>query len=184
MWLIAGPNGSGKSTLAHTHFTDIIERGDFLNADDIAASISPDTPRLAAAEAGRLLITARNTAIAEGRSLVIESTLASRTLLRSTRMARESGYMIGLIYLWITDPELCNQRIAVRVEKGGHFIPPEIVVRRYWKSLQMLPLFLAEAHEASIFSADYEPLLLAEKNGAKFIVFRDREWAEVQAAMS
>ncbi len=184
MWLLAGPNGAGKSTLAHTHFHDIIERGDFLNADDIAASVSPGAPRLAAIEAGRRLIKERREAIAEGRSLAIETTLASRTLLRIVKNARGRGFMLGLIYLWISDPDLCNQRIAIRVAKGGHFIPSDVVIRRYRKSLLMLPLFMAEVEKAYIFSADETPILLAEKTKGELKILRESDWAQVRAAMT
>lgn len=184
MWLLAGPNGAGKSTLAHTHFRNIIERGDFLNADDIAASVSPGHPRLTAIEAGRRMIDARRAAIAEGRNLVVETTLASRTLLRAARTARGRGFMLGLIYLWIADPELCNQRIAIRVAKGGHFVPSDVVIRRYGKSLLMLPLFMAEVEKAYIFSANEAPALIAEKDEKELKILRETDWAQIRSAMA
>lgn len=179
MWVLAGPNGAGKSTLAQTHFHKIVQRGTFLNADDIAGEVSPEHPGKAAGQAGRSLIAARNLALAEGRSFAIETTLASLTLLRAARTARAHGYSLGLIYLWIADPTLCIQRIAIRVACGGHYIPDDTVRRRYDKGLRLLPEFLAEADTAYIFSANELPRLIAEKASGSMTVHRVADWSRI-----
>ena len=55
--IIAGPNGAGKTTFAREFLPR--ERGilHFVNADLIAAGLSPLKPELAALAAGRLLLT-------------------------------------------------------------------------------------------------------------------------------
>lgn len=179
MWILAGPNGAGKSTLARTHFHKIVQRGTFLNADDIAVEVSPGHPGKAAAQAGRSLIAARSLALAEARSFAIETTLASLTLLRVAKTARTQGYRVGLIYLWIADPMLCIQRIAIRVAGGGHYIPDETVRRRYDKGLRLLPEFLAEADMAYIFSANELPRLVAERSGGSMAIHRAGDWGRI-----
>ena len=55
--IIAGPNGAGKTTFAHQFLqkkdADVVH---FVNADSIAAGLSPLQPGLAAMPAGRLYL--------------------------------------------------------------------------------------------------------------------------------
>ena len=61
----------------------------------------------------------------------IETTLATRTLLKTIRLAQDAGYTVTLLYFWLNSPELAVERVAARVEAGGHDIPEETIRRRY-----------------------------------------------------
>ena len=61
----------------------------------------------------------------------VETTLATRTLLKTVRMAQAAGYSVTLLYFWLNSPELAIERVKARVEAGGHNIPEETVKRRY-----------------------------------------------------
>jgi len=67
-------------------------------------------------------------------SFCLESTLSGKYLVRVLQSAREQGYFIRMIYVFLETPEQCIQRIEVRVRSGGHFIPPEDVRRRFYRS--------------------------------------------------
>ena len=41
---------------------------------------------------------------------------------------------VKLLYIFSDNPQTCIQRINGRVKKGGHFIPDEDVIRRYYRS--------------------------------------------------
>jgi len=182
MWILGGPNGAGKTTLAKTHFRDVLAVGDFLNADEIAAEISPEFPGRAAMNAGRLLLQRRAAAILDRRSFVTETTLASESLLRAAKKAKLTGYVIRLIYLWIADPDLCIQRVAARVTAGGHFIPSDVVIRRYWRGLGLLPRFIDVADAAEIISANASPKPVARKTAEGLTVLRPEDWQQISAA--
>jgi len=131
MYLIAGANGSGKTTLAHELLRE--EKGlTFLNADEIAAGIG-DTAGIAA---GRILLTEVGRVLADGKSFVMESTISGSYHLRILREAREKGYEIILIYVFLDTIELNIARIKNRVKLGGHDVPAEDVIRRYHKSMK------------------------------------------------
>jgi len=51
--IIAGPNGAGKTTFAREFLTGEAHCPIFINADLIAAGLSPFAPELAAIKAGR-----------------------------------------------------------------------------------------------------------------------------------
>ena len=61
----------------------------------------------------------------------IETTLATRSLMRTIEEAKENGYRITLLYFWISSPELAVKRVRDRVEAGGHSIPEHVIRRRY-----------------------------------------------------
>ncbi|NLY27423.1 MAG: Zeta toxin family protein, partial [Alcaligenaceae bacterium] len=52
--IIAGPNGAGKTTFARSFLPAEAKLTRFINADLIAAGLSPFQPEVAAIKAGRL----------------------------------------------------------------------------------------------------------------------------------
>jgi predicted ABC-type ATPase len=69
---------------------------------------------------------------AEGRDFAFETTLASRSFAPwIAELRRDKGYVFRLNYLWIPGPELSIGRIKGRVRDGGHFVPDDVVRRRY-----------------------------------------------------
>lgn len=182
LWLLAGPNGAGKSTFAQGYFQPYAARGLFLNADDEARSIDSSNPSDSALAAGRAVIAKRRTSLSERRSFVLETTLASRSLLQFVEHARLAGYRTTLLYLYVTDSALCIERVAMRVARGGHHIPPDVVLRRYRLSLELLPSYLSTVDEAEIFLADNLPRIIARKAGGVTDVTDPVSWSALRAA--
>lgn len=56
-WIIAGPNGAGKTTFALDFLPRIVACTDFINADLIAAGLSPLAPDRELLAASRLFFT-------------------------------------------------------------------------------------------------------------------------------
>ena len=65
----------------------------------------------------------------------IETTLATRSLGKMVRSAQEQGYFVTILYFWLQSPDLAVRRVQARVEAGGHFIPEDVVRRRYYVGL-------------------------------------------------
>ena len=65
------------------------------------------------------------------RDFAIETTLATRTLLKLIKAAQEIGYTVTLLYFWLNSPELAIERVKARVKTGGHDIPEDTIIRRY-----------------------------------------------------
>jgi predicted ABC-type ATPase len=81
--IIAGPNGAGKTTFARSFLLDENGGARFLNADLIAAGLSPFSPESMALRAGRIMLTEMDACVAKGESFAFETTLSGRTYLRS-----------------------------------------------------------------------------------------------------
>ena len=71
-------------------------------------------------------------------SFSIETTLATRSYFRLIEKAHQQGYNVTLLYLWLKSPEQAMERVAERVSKGGHNIPSDIIVRRYYEGIDNL----------------------------------------------
>jgi predicted ABC-type ATPase len=123
--IIAGGNGVGKTTFAHQFLSENQDYA-FLNADEIAKEIGGSK-----VSAGKMFFKRLNDAIDAEKSLLIESTLSGRYLIRFINLLREKNYEITIIFLFAETPEILIERIKVRVEKGGHFVPDEDVRRRF-----------------------------------------------------
>ena len=68
----------------------------------------------------------------------IETTLSTRSYFRLVEKAHSQGYDVTLLYFWLKSPQQTIERVAERVAKGGHDIPKDIIVRRYWEGLDNL----------------------------------------------
>jgi predicted ABC-type ATPase len=131
MFIISGCNGSGKTTASYSLLPQLFECTQFVNTDEFAKSINPGNPEKAALAASRLMVKKINYLIGRKVTFAIESTLAVRTLLQTTRKAQEVGYEVTVLYFWLNSPEMAIQRVKSRVAAGGHSIPVDVIVRRY-----------------------------------------------------
>ena len=74
--IIAGPNGAGKTTFARAFLPQEAQCPRFINADLIAAGLSPFAPEAAAVKAGRLMLQEIASCVARSESFAFETTLA------------------------------------------------------------------------------------------------------------
>ena len=132
--VIAGPNGAGKTTFALEYLPYEPACPIFVNADLIAAGVSPLAPAAAAFRAGRLMLEEIDRHASQGRSFAFETTLAGLGYARRIRRWRRTGYVVKLIYLPLDTPEEAVRRVAQRVQQGGHDIPEAVIRRRFERS--------------------------------------------------
>lgn len=129
--IIAGPNGAGKTTFARAFLPQEAQCPRFINADLIAAGLSPFAPEAAAIKAGRLMLQEIAACVARRESFAFETTLAGRVYLRHIEDWRQLGYHVSLFFLSLPTAEMAVARVAERVRQGGHDIPESIVRRRF-----------------------------------------------------
>ena len=129
--IIAGPNGAGKTTFAREYLPQEADCPVFINADLIAAGLSPFQPEVAAFRAGRLMLEELDRLAAEGQSFAFETTLSGLTYVRRIAAWRALGFSVKLIFLSLNNPEQAIARVAERVSQGGHHVPDEVVRRRF-----------------------------------------------------
>jgi predicted ABC-type ATPase len=137
--IIAGPNGAGKTTFARAFLPQEAQCLRFINADLIAAGLSPFAPEAAAMKAGRLMLQEMDGCVAARESFAFETTLAGRVYLRHIKNWRQWGYHVSLFFLKLPSADAAIERVAARVRQGGHFIPDEVIKRRFelgWRNFE------------------------------------------------
>lgn len=179
--LIAGPNGAGKTTFASTHFQKEIDAGFFLNADNIEKSLNSETLASPSFQAGRLALAMRRDFLQSRQSFILETTLATRTLLVFLKEAKSRGYTLIFHYLWITTSTLCDFRVKNRVSRGGHNIPWELILRRYGLSLAYFSDYFDLADKFSLYNADEFPQLIGSKENGQLTIQDALLWEKFQA---
>ncbi len=78
-WIVAGPNGAGKTTFAMNYLPKVARCTRFINADLIAAGLSPPAPERELLTTRRLLLQEIEACIQSGHDFTFETTLAGRS---------------------------------------------------------------------------------------------------------
>jgi predicted ABC-type ATPase len=131
--MIAGPNGAGKTTLSKNLFSQnkpvLYE---FINADEIARGLAPLNPDSVSLTASKLMIQRFRQLLQDNKSFAFETTAAGTNYVKHLKNAKSQGYEVNLAFLWLDDPDQAIARVAQRVKQGGHHIPRDVIVRRYY----------------------------------------------------
>ena len=117
---------------------ELLDCSEFVNSDEFAKHLSPFAPESAYITASRLMLRKVNYLFDRREDFCIETTLATRALLKMTRSAQEKGYFVTVLYFWLNNPEIAIERVAKRVQAGGHDIPEETIRRCYQMGLNYL----------------------------------------------
>lgn len=129
--ILAGPNGAGKTTFARSFLPQEANCLRFINADLIAAGLSPFAPDAVALKAGRLMLREIDDCVKQKESFAFETTLSGLGYLARIRKWRSNGYKVSLYFLALPSAETAILRVAARVKQGGHNIPESVIRRRF-----------------------------------------------------
>lgn len=132
--VVGGPNGSGKTTFVKQFLN--VHGDEYLGADSIAVELNPASPESIPMEAGREFLRRLIDRIEGDKSVIVESTLAGKSLVKYVDRARERGYLTTVNFVFLDSATTCVARVAHRVRSGGHHVPEEDVRRRYRRSLR------------------------------------------------
>ena len=138
MYIISGCNGAGKTTASYTILPELLNLSTFVNADEIADGLSPQEPEKEMIRASRLMIEQVEQLIARDEDFAVETTLATKSLAGIIRRAQSRGYMVGIFYFWLKNPEMAVKRVAKRSASGGHSVPEPTIIRRYYQGIKNL----------------------------------------------
>ena len=168
--IVGGINGCGKSTFAAAADREIFLGQTAINPDDLTRQIATARPALEGEGANLIGVEraekAAWKAIAENADVAIETVLSSGKFLPLVRAARFRKYRTRLIYIGLPSVELAIERVAERVQKGGHSVPEEKIRDRWNRTHDNLIAFLPEVDDVLIFSnAGLQPVLVAERIG-------------------
>lgn len=127
--IIAGINGTGKSSLRGV-LGEYKDLGYVIDPDQIAKENHADT-----IAAGKIAVRLIDDCIQKQITFTQETTLAGGRIVREMQTAQILGYTISMFYVGLESLGESLTRITNRVQKGGHSIPEEHVIRRYEKRI-------------------------------------------------
>jgi predicted ABC-type ATPase len=136
LFIIAGCNGAGKTTASYTILPELLQVKEFVNADEIARGLSPFQPETVAIEAGKIMLRRLQDLLVQQVDFAFETTLSTRSFIGFIKQAKGMGYTINLIFYWLESVELAIERVEIRVAEGGHNIPIDTIIRRYYAGLR------------------------------------------------
>ena len=176
LYIISGCNGSGKTTASYSLLPELLDCSEYVNSDEFAKHISPFAPESASITASRLMLRKVDYLFSRREDFCIETTLATRSLLKMVRTAQNKGYYVTVIYFWLDTPDLAVKRVAARVLAGGHDIPEETIRRRYRVGLNYLFHSYMQACDKWILADNsHPPFEIIAEGTRKGLVVRDMD---------
>ena len=151
--VIAGVNGAGKSSVIGSWLRD--NGGEYFNPDEAtqrlrkqAATMSLDEANVTAWQIG---FDQLSKAIDEGASYTFETTLGGNSITNKLHEAIEKGRQVSLFYCGLASVDLHVQRVAARVQRGGHDIPSEKIRQRFESSIANLVTLVPACYQVLVF---------------------------------
>ena len=174
LYIIAGANGSGKTTFAKSFakFNNLY----FINADEIAKELDPLNITKYQVKAGRIFFKELNEKLELKSSFVIETTLSGKYLIKYIEKAKSKSFKVELIYLFLEKPQTNIVRVANRVLNGGHHIPKNDIIRRFYRSKEMFTKSYKNIVDS--WSVYYNTDEIFEKVATQSMVYDDKKWEE------
>lgn len=184
LYIIAGCNGAGKTTASYTILPELLDCKEFVNADNIAAGLSPFNPESVAMAAGRIMLGRINELLDTGVDFAFETTLSTKSYVSFVRKAQAQSYKVSLLYFWLRSPKMAMNRVAKRVKQGGHNIPDDVVIRRYDRGISnLINLYMPICDRTVVVDNRAQtPILIAENNlGEDLNVLKPYIWNKIKS---
>jgi predicted ABC-type ATPase len=85
-----------------------------------------------------------------------ETVFSHESNLEIMEKAVAAGYKVYLYFVSTESPEINKYRVALRVRQGGHPVPEDRIVKRYYKALELLHDAAAISYQAFFFDNTME----------------------------
>jgi predicted ABC-type ATPase len=109
-------------------------------------------------------------------SFTFETVMSSSDKIEFFSKAKQFGYRTYLYFVATESPEINISRVENRVKNGGHNVPKDKIISRYYRSLEMLTDAIKHTNRAYIFdNSRTEIEWIAEITDAKKIEFKTEE---------
>ncbi len=174
LYIIAGANGSGKTTFAKL-FSQIHGLY-FINADEIAKELDPEHITRHQVKAGRIFFQELKSRLLLNHSFVIETTLSGKYLVKYIKQAQQNSFEVEMIYLFLERPESNISRVSHRVLNGGHYVPKDDIIRRFYRSREMFMYVYKDLVDKWIIY--YNSNEITEKIATDTMIYDTRKWQE------
>lgn len=161
--ILAGPNGSGKTTIKNMmlelSFGYIPKT--FINADEIKLELNCTDK-----EAQNESFIKLDEMIRMKKSFIYETVFSHESKIELLKRLKENGYHIKVIFVLTENPNINIKRVQKRVSQGGHNVPKEKIIARYYRSLAFIERIEKLASKLYVINNTNRPkLILKVKSG-------------------
>lgn len=172
LYIIAGANGSGKTTFAKSFAS--IHNMYFINADEIAKELDPKNITKHQVKAGRIFFQELDEKLNDNKSFIVETTLSGKYLVKYIKQAQSNGFEVEMIYLFLAKPESNISRVSNRVLNGGHHVPKDDIIRRFYRSKEMFMYVYKDLVDKWIMY--YNSDEITEKIATDIMIYDNKKW--------
>jgi len=168
--IIAGPNGTGKTTVTSQILKhEWVEGCEYINPDLIARDKFGDwnSPEMVL-KAAQFAEKQREKCLESHSSLIFETVLSAPDKIDFIQRAKQQNYFTRLFFIGTDNPQINAFRIAQRVMHGGHDVPIQKIISRYYKSIANCILLSKIVDRLYVYDNSIE-------NGLTELLFRANE---------
>jgi len=168
--IIAGPNGTGKTTVTSQILKhEWVEGCEYINPDYIARDKFGDwnSPEMVL-KAAQFAEKWREECLANRKSLIFETVLSAPDKIDFIQRAKQQEFFIRLFFIGTDNPQINASRVAQRVMQGGHDVPIQKIISRYYKSIANCSLLAQVVDRLYVYDNSIE-------NGLSELMFRANE---------
>ena len=121
----------------------------------------------------------RRKALEARQSFSFETVMSSPDKIELLKTAQAQGYRTYLYYVATESPEINVARVNVRVNSGGHSVPREKVIARYYRSLALLLEAIRCTNRAFLFdTSESESWYFAEITNGLVLELKSEDYPE------
>jgi len=102
-------------------------------------------------EASLLVDFIRSELLNQGKKFTFETVMSHASKVEFLKKAKTKNYKNYLYFVCTDNPEINVKRVRQRVDIGGHPVPKEKIVNRYYRSLDLLKSAVSETYRTFIF---------------------------------
>lgn len=148
--IIAGANGVGKTSL-YQILKSSDDLGERINIDEIVSLKGSWKDKFLQIKASRIAMSLLNDYISKGITFHQETTLSGNVVLKHIKKAKAKGFNIRLYFVGVENVQVSLERVAKRVEKGGHGIDEDLIRKRFEAMPDNLKAILPYCDTASFY---------------------------------
>lgn len=168
IYVFAGPNGSGKSTLIANLYLNGKLNAEYVNADIYCNTNFKDIENIDERNKAAMFYTTDkvNSYLKQGKSFCYETVLSHPSKIQLFKQAKKLGYKIISTFVYTNNPQINIDRVAARSKQGGHDVPKEKIISRYYRSLEYAKDLEKISNEFSNFDNSLnQKIVCKNKNG-------------------
>lgn len=102
----------------------------------------------------------RNSLRENGMSFSFETVMSDKRKIDFLKSSKDAGYRIYLYFFATEDPEINKNRVSNRVTLHGHRVDPDVIEKRYYRSLENLREAVLISNRAYLFDSSAMPSVL------------------------